>query len=109
MQHMEKTENVIKYFLWKVFSFENLFTITIVSKFSFKSRKCHPPIKDLESFKADLWNIAKKVRLQHCSNPFLKSSNDYMAKTKQSSNIHILADKTKTFMKQASLHTQIPS
>ena len=71
---IESVEDVIKRMLWKATFFNsNREEINNKNTFGLKSKKCPPPIKEMEHFESELLDMTQNVELRMVYNEFQKN------------------------------------
>ena len=62
--------------------------------YGFKTNSCPPPVKELEAFEKDLFDIVKTLKFRKISNEFQSQLNKDIKMINQSKNVFVPADKT---------------
>ena len=93
---IEKVEDVTKSMRWKVHFFESgEKNPGKAHKSKFKSRKCPPQVKELESFENDLVDMVRNIKFRKITNPFQRQMYENMETIRTSNKSFIQADKTR--------------
>lgn len=100
---VEKIELVVKRIRWKAYFFledekqkkKGQQTTTIKKEtYGFRSKACPKPLKELESFETDLFDIIKTLKFRHTNNKFQNKLKKDIRKINESPNVLVFADKT---------------
>ena len=93
---IEKVESVVTRMRWKADFFLNGQSKYERNNFGLKSKKSPPPVKEMKGFEEDLVLMVERLRFREVHDPFLTKINNDLKKVNSSTNMYILAVKTRT-------------
>ena len=103
LQLMEKIEAVIKRMRWKAIHFENKKEQSeeeiIPNTYGLKTKKCPPPVRDLNNFEKDLFGLVNKLKFRKINCTFQNKLQADIKIMKQSTKTMTPADKTSNMYK----------
>ena len=97
---IEMVESLIKRMRWRAIFFMkgqgDKAELQQQDNFGFKSRKCPPQVEELEPFENDLLRMVESVEFKRTTDSFQRRLEDDIAHIRESSDIFVAADKTRT-------------
>ena len=92
---MAKTEEFVQRLRWKAFHYLNPSDTPTKRTFGFKTTRTAPQVKELQRFENDLYGVISDLEFTNFRSPFCRQLSKDVKKINNSSNIFLIADKTR--------------